>query len=752
MPRLVVIVCAYLCLVPGYSLAQQAVTLEQTPVAVRSGSAQLIGHYDPSQMLRVVFALKPPHLQEEEEFLNAVSDPQSYLFHHFLSDEEWNQRFAPSVEDEQAVVSWAVSQGLRITQRYPNRLLVDVEAPAGVLEKAFNVSLNQYQIGAETYFSNDRDPSTPAEIAGKLTTVLGLNNIEVAHNHSNWKNKTRHPDYSPGPVYAMGEQIRRDVPKEKRQDGSLLPPDNSYTSDAYYIYAPSGYAYAALHNFGHCCNPLNNPHNSPPQSSIAIVGWDDFSNSDLNQFASNNGLALKVQKHFINGTPLCCKPEPTLDVEWSTIMANSFHTSSDTAEVHMYEATTNAFSALLSAMNKALSDGYARVLSMSWGGAENTGISLGEMDAFHDVFNQMVGQGWTIVAAAGDAGATTDCLAHLSVGYPASDPDVTGVGGTELMQDEDGGYLFEHAWSGGPYGCAQNDGGSGGGCSAQYSAPGYQTHPACGSSSRSVPDIALNSDWVNTPQGFYYQGMHQQVGGTSLAAPEMAAFFARSDAYLLYLQGLVGNTCGPSKSAPCAPLGNANWYLYSEGYAPSSPHYPFYDITNGCNGNDITQRYHLTPYCTKSGYDRVTGWGSANMFQLGWTMNNFVAGDGAGPSITLNAPQTWHWYTTDQTINISITDTSANQHLPTGVAGFNTYWDTDPGDAYRKSTPAPGTWDLDSYYSGPANSTDSGAVALSSMGTNQGCQNFITRAWDNSGQHSVVTVGPLCYDTYGPAT
>jgi hypothetical protein len=36
------------------------------------------------------------------------------------------------------VVDWAKSQGLSITYRFPNRLLVDAESTAATIEKALN--------------------------------------------------------------------------------------------------------------------------------------------------------------------------------------------------------------------------------------------------------------------------------------------------------------------------------------------------------------------------------------------------------------------------------------------------------------------------------------------------------------------------------------------------------------------------------------------------------------------------------------
>ena len=748
--------------IPTYSAAQQRASIQQTPRAVQNGTAQLIGPYGTDQMLRLVFALKPPHMQEEEQFLNQLQDRDSPLFHKYLSEQEWDERFAPSAQDEQAVAAWAQSQGLTITQRYPNRLLVDVEAPVAIIEKALDVAINRYQIGSASYYSNDRDPALPAQFIGIVHAVLGLNNIEVAHTFSKGSQNFTGPDYLPGPAYTVGSHLASDAKKPRAaMSGRVKRPDNY--ENPYWpweLWAAGAYNYGSmtvrnytgygLYNLQRCCNPLNNPNNSPPEASIAIAIWGDFLDSDFQAFVAGS-MATNVQRYFVDGTPPCCSVETTMEVDWSTAMANSFDTSADTAAIHVYEGVNGQFSTLLDVVNRALSDGHARVLSMSWGAAEIYGNPPSVMDSFHAIFNQMSGQGWTLVAASGDGGATTDCADHLSVSYPASDPDVTAAGGTTLVVTPgDDRFVSETGWTGGSDGCSNNDGGSGGGCSAYYAAPGYQSRPACGANSRSLPDLALNADGLNTPQVVIHQSWVYPAGGTSIVAPEIAGLYAQANAYLLYIGSIVGNTCGPSYSAPCAPLGNANPSLYAEGYEPFAPHYPFYDITSGCNNNDITQRYGLSYFCAGPGYDMVTGWGSANMLQLAWMINAFVAGDGAGPVTTFSGPQPNRWYNTPQVVSWAIADTSANGHSPNGVAGYSLGLNVDPGDPYSEPTPSPNDYwhEHNSFYVGPA-------YANSSNGTwslDEGCQTLFVRAWDNAGQASVSSIGPLCYDSTPPYT
>src|SRR5438270_5948773 len=106
-----------------------------TAKPVMDGTAKLVGPYAPSQMLRLVFGLERPRIVEEEKFLEELHTEGSPNFQHFLTAAEWNARFSPSKQNELAVVNWARSQGFTVTHRYPNRLLVDVEAPVAAIQQ-----------------------------------------------------------------------------------------------------------------------------------------------------------------------------------------------------------------------------------------------------------------------------------------------------------------------------------------------------------------------------------------------------------------------------------------------------------------------------------------------------------------------------------------------------------------------------------------------------------------------------------------
>jgi hypothetical protein len=719
----------------------------QTPPSVADGTAKLVEHYNPSQMLRLVIGLRPPHPDEEEQFLRDLQDKTSPNFHHFLTAQEWNARFAPSVQDEQAVVDWAQSQGLTVTQRYPNRLMVNVEAPAGDIERALHVTINHYQQGAKVFFSNDRDPVIPSNLAGVVQSVGGLNSLQVLHPSNKSAKEPVFPDYSPGPAVGKGlsggkDADRSKLPKAQKglKSGAMTPGFTNGAYDPTDIFSSQAYDANALYNQGHCCNPTGNPGVTPPQTSIAIATAGTQDGNDFTGFHNQYSyLADHWQQFYIGGTPTCCDGEGTMDMEWSTAMSNSFGSYVDTAMVYLYDGVDAKFSTFNSIYNQMLTDGRARVMSVSWGCAENDCYDSTDMDTTHAIFNSMAGQGWTLVSISHDGGATTSCVSHDAVNYPGSDPDVVSSGGTTLSLLNFGApvYNSEVAWTGGPDGCGSNDGGSGGGFSVHWGTPSYQS--SLGVGSRAVPDLALNADWYNTPQNIFFGGSLSGNGGTSIVAPEMAGFFANENAYLLTL----GNICG-SGSSPCAPMGNPDYSLYLAGRG-FAPHNPFYDITSGCNNNNVTAFYGLGYYCAGSGYDEVTGWGSVNMLQLAWAINWFSTPNLGSPSATFSGPATSQWYNTDKTVSWTVADSAG-----TGVAGFTQGWDSIPSDPTSEPTPGSGN----SFYSGPQfpNAT-SGWLDFTGSAVSQGCHTVHVESWNNMGVPSGnQTYGPLCYDTIAPTT
>jgi len=730
-----------------------------TPHQVALGTVKPVEAYNPASRLRLAISIKAPKMAEEEEFLKELQDRNSPNFHKYLTPEEWNARFAPAAEDEQAVVDWVNSHGLAVTARYPNRLMVDAEGTVDAIQRAFNININRYEVNGVLEFSNDRDPQIPANLQGVIEYIEGLNSILRMRPANGALKGMRGPDYSPGPVRQEGPSAHQDANpaavkalSSKMNAKTSAKQLGSQITNGFYdpsdIWSSNMYDYNALQAQGHCCNPTGNSGGTPPNTSIGLATDGDFAVSDLNGFVNQYPyLAYHWFSHYIDGTPSCCDDETTLDLEWSTATSNSEGSYLDTSSIHVYE-TANGFLSFGDIFQQMLKDNVVNVVNISYGLNEDYLNGLGLVSSWHSMFNQMIGQGWTIMAASGDNGASAGCGDAIAVLYPESDPDIVSVGGTQLALNGDGSFNSEVTWTGDTYSgaCSSNHGGTGGGCSNLFSAPGYQqspfqSGPACGTGSRSVPDVALNAS-SHSGQNFYFEGSLQGVAGTSIASPEMSGFVAQANAYLLAI-GLGGS-----------PLGELDYKLYWLGSHSGSSyeaHYPYYDVLTGCNSNDITNKYSLGSYCAGTGYDLTTGWGSFNALQLAWGINTYDLGDFGAPVITFSGPSHTqgadNWYNTDQTVSWTIADTG-DGYTPTGVAGFSAAWDKYFFDAASEATPGSGN----PFYSGPESpNKTSGSLDLASAG--QGCHFATVNAWDNSG----ITPGDkyyfyLCYDTIPPVT
>ena len=249
--------------------------------------------------------------------------------------------------------------------------------------------------------------------------------------------------------------------------------------------------------------------------------------------------------------------ETALDVEWA-------HAIAPGAKILLVEANSASSSNLLAAVNTAANMG-AGVVSMSWGSGE-----FGSEINLDNYFNHA---GVVYTASSGDAGAP--------VSWPSASPNVLAVGGTNLSVSGNT-YVGETGWSG-----------SGGGPSAYYTQPSYQSGVVTQTTKRGNPDVAYDADPAT---GFAVYDSYPEngttygwvtIGGTSAGAPQWAALVAIAD------QG---------RAAYGLPAINATspTEIHSVIYKNTSA---FRDITSGTSTG--------TPnYSASTGYDFVTGVGS----------------------------------------------------------------------------------------------------------------------------------------------
>jgi subtilase family serine protease len=482
--------------------------------------AQPVDRLPASTRLNLAIGLPLRNQEALTKFLLDIYDPASPQYHHYLTPEQFTEKFGPTEQDYQAVIDFANRSGFRITATHPNRVLLDVNAAVADIEKALHVTMRVYQHPREgrRFYAPDVEPSV--EVGIPVLDINGLDNFSRTH---------------PADLKLAPRQAKAHV----------RPADGSGTSGTY-----MGYDFRAAYVPGVSLTGTG--------QTIGLVQFDGYYASDIAAYESAAGLPnvtlTNVYLDGFDGTPSTNEDfvvEVSLDIEMSISMAPGL------SKVILYEAGPDGIPNDI--LNKMATDNQARQLSCSWGwgGGPDTNAD--------QILQQMGSQGQSFFAASGDSDAYYTSTSTI---LPADDPDLTSVGVTTLTTTGPvGAYVSETVWN-----SALNGIGSSGGISTSYPIPDWQrgvdmTRNGGSTTMRNLPDVALTADNVDViaNNGTDY-GDLGGVSGTSCAAPLWAAFIA-----------LVNEQAGTN-----GPVGFINPAVYIIGTEQDYT-LDFQDITSGNN-------------------------------------------------------------------------------------------------------------------------------------------------------------------------
>ncbi len=588
-------------LIASPAMAAGPVRLGSAP-AVPDG-ARIVSAVPATTQLHVTVTLQSQDPAGLAAFATEVSTPGSPLYRDYITPAEFAQRFGATPQAVQAVDSSLESHGLVPGAISANSLSIPVTASAGSLSAAFATSFSRVALAdGSSAIVNSQAPSLDSTIAPDVQGVLGLSTVSVAkplliQAHD----ATAHAAAARPHVVTGGPQPTCSAEGQESQGG--------FTADQ----IAAAYGLSGLYQAG---GPNSTPDEGAGQT-VAILELEPFDPSDIQHFArcyALNGQPLDPQIATVSvDTGAGTGPgqgEAALDIENVMSLAPQ-------ANIAVYEGP-NSGSGPYDTMAAIISGSKAQVVTTSWGQCEQL---EGQQSAASEdtLFKEAAAQGMTVVSASGDDGSE-DCFptpATLQVDDPASQPFVTGVGGTSLATNATAGArASETVWNDGT-----DVGASGGGVSSIWPMPSYQsgapgflhvingnstgsTCPGAGSGDcREVPDVSADGD-PGTGYVIYWNGSGdatgfppptpgwQVVGGTSAAAPAWAALIALADA---------SGRCGG------IPIGFANPALYDA--AANAYSTDFNDITSG--NNDMTG-VNGGLYPAGGGYDMATGLGSPN--------------------------------------------------------------------------------------------------------------------------------------------
>jgi hypothetical protein len=549
---------------------------------------------------RIILLLKrsPAQETELERFLAEQQDPSSPNFHHWLSPEQFGERFGPSKADIAVITDWLQSQGFTIDEVAKGRTWINFSGTVAEVEAAFHTRIHDYLVKGRLYHSNDRDPAIPSELSCLVGGIVSLNNFPLKSMISSIR-----------PVGSCGRQPE-------------------YYNGTYQFLAPADLA--TIYDV----NPLYNasPAINGTGVTIAIVGRTHEKNfpNEITTFRQGLGNPFGLPANnptiVVNGTDPGDlgsneDTEADLDVEWSGAVAPNAHI------IFVCSKSTATTDGVDLSAQYIVNNKTAPIMSTSFGQCESS-LGTAENNFYNSLWQQAAAEGITAFVSAGDSGcsgcnagsATTG--SGLAVSGLASTPYDVCVGGTEFNEGSGTywsttnsttndstalSYIPEEAWneSGTSCNCPAGDTcqdlwATGGGVSTLYSKPSWQVAPGVPADGmRDVPDVSLSAAGhdgylIYTESGPNQWGWYS-VGGTSAASPSWAGLMA-----------LIEQKTGQWQ-------GNANIRLYQLGnnqYARSGP-VVFHDITT-CN-NTVPG---VTGYSCTTAYDQSTGLGTPDAYAL----------------------------------------------------------------------------------------------------------------------------------------
>lgn len=565
-----------------------------TRPAITSGSAHDLGAVAASQAMPILslhFALTQAQQSDLTQLLAAQQNRRSKQYRTFLTPEQYADRFGLNTADIAKVTTWLENNGFAHIQAARARTSISFTGTAGQVQSAFHTSIHSYSVNGETHIANSSDPELPRALQGIVQSVAGLHNFTAKALDSTRLASTDilHPHYISGST-------------------PYLVPDDWETI----------YNVKPLYSAGLTGAPITGE-----TYSMVVVGRSNISHSDIDAFRSAAGLAaLEPTTMIVPGTNdpgIQSLPGDEgisdLDLEWAGAIAPN-------ANILFLIADNNPHNGVNDAIKYAIDNNVAPILVTSYGECESS-LSATDFATQTALFGQAASQGMTLIAATGNSGAaacdtTSPAQNGLSVYFPASSPNFTAVGGTELnpgsgayfnsSNNSKGGsatsYIPEVAWNDG------NLAATGGGASTLVAKPSWQTGTGVPADSvRDVPDLAFTASLQNYGLLYCHEGSCTNGFLNSSSSPAITGGTAAGSASFAGVVALLIQKTG-------IRIGPMNANLYSLAAISSNV---FHDVTGGnnqviCQGGSTgcpastgTGSYG---YSANAGYDLVTGWGS----------------------------------------------------------------------------------------------------------------------------------------------
>ena len=153
-----------------------------------------------------------------QQYLDSLETKSSPNFHHWMTAQEFGERFGLAKTDLEAVVGWLESHGLRVNGVYPSGMLIDFSGTAAQVREAFQTEIHYLDVKGERHFGNISDPRIPAALAPVVTGIISLHDFRP---HPMHRLHTAHTEFTYTDI--LGDENYAVVPADLAKIYDLNP-------------------------------------------------------------------------------------------------------------------------------------------------------------------------------------------------------------------------------------------------------------------------------------------------------------------------------------------------------------------------------------------------------------------------------------------------------------------------------------------------------------------------------------------------
>jgi subtilase family serine protease len=389
---------------------------------------------DTLQLDHLLLVLKrAPEVQADlQRLIDAMHQPGSPQYHHWLTATQLGKRFGVSAGDSDIITRWLKSHGFTVNLVHRNRILIDFSGSAGQVREAFHTELHNIVLAnGEQHIANTSDPQVPAALAPAVEGVVSLH------------------DFFPRPHLIKHGLVVYD------HNSQSWHPKFTIASRSGTFHVVSPYDFDTIYNV----LPLWSRGFTGRGVTIAVVEDSNLAHpSDWSTFRQTFGLDKFTSATFTQIYPNCLNPgqngdeiEADLDAEWASASAPN-------ANIVLSACANSATgSGLDLAIINLLESSPPDIISDSYGLCETiTGQAKVALE--NDEEEQATAEGVTFFIAQGDTGAdecapvepTLVSTLGINSGDNTASIYAVGVGGTDFMaqfNSDVSGIPLSNYWS-----------------------------------------------------------------------------------------------------------------------------------------------------------------------------------------------------------------------------------------------------------------------------------------------------------------